>query len=100
MTNLTICLQTLALLSLSTVAAARGPAQNNFTGVPGRAIEFPDTADRLTLIVDLHTHIVFSDGHAWPKIRVSEALRDGLAALAITDHLEWQPHVIDIPHPD
>ncbi len=65
-----------------------------------RAIVFPDTADHLTLVVDLHTHSVFSDGHVWPRIRVAEALRDGLDAIAITEHLEWQPHLADIPHPD
>lgn len=68
--------------------------------VPGREISFPDTADRLTLSVDLHTHSVFSDGHVWPRIRVGEAIRDGLDALAITEHLEWQPHLADIPHED
>ena len=66
----------------------------------GRFISFPDTADHLTLTVDLHTHSVFSDGHVWPRIRVGEALRDGLDGLAITEHLEWQPHLEDIPHPD
>ena len=65
-----------------------------------RAIEFPDTADYQTLTVDLHTHSVFSDGHVWPKIRVEEALRDQLDALAITEHLEYQPHRADILHPD
>jgi hypothetical protein len=54
----------------------------------------------VTLSVDLHTHSVFSDGHVWPKIRGAEALRDGLDALAITEHLEYQPHRGDIPHPD
>ena len=66
----------------------------------GRTIEFPDTERYLTLSVDLHTHSVFSDGHVWPKIRVAEAQRDGLDALAITEHLEYQPHRADIPHPD
>jgi hypothetical protein len=33
-------------------------------------------------------------------IRVEEALRDGLDGIAITEHLEWQPHLKDIPHPD
>jgi len=65
-----------------------------------RPIVFPDTAQYKTLVVDLHTHSVFSDGHVWPKIRVSEALRDGLDALAVTEHLEYQPHLADIPHPD
>lgn len=65
-----------------------------------RTLAFPDTAEHRTVVVDLHTHSVFSDGHVWPKIRVEEALRDGLDALAITEHLEWQPHRADIPHPD
>jgi hypothetical protein len=65
-----------------------------------RAIVFPDTAQHLTLTTDLHTHSVFSDGHVWPILRVGEALRDGLDALAITEHLEYQPHRADIAHPD
>ena len=31
---------------------------------------------------------------------MSEALRDGLDAIAITEHLEYQPHISDIPHKD
>lgn len=65
-----------------------------------RLIRFPDVEGYQTLVVDLHTHSVFSDGHVWPSIRVAEALRDGLDALAITEHLEWQPHRADLPHPD
>ena len=65
-----------------------------------RKITFPDTAEYLTLVIDPHTHSIFSDGHVWPRIRVAEALRDGLDALAITEHLEYQPHLMDIPHPD
>jgi len=65
-----------------------------------RSIVFPDTEQYLTLVTDLHTHSVFSDGHVWPKIRVGEALKDGLDGLAITEHLEYQPHRADILHPD
>ena len=65
-----------------------------------RLIRFPNVAGHQTLVADLHTHSVFSDGHVWPNIRVAEALRDGLDALAITEHLEWQPHRADLPHPD
>ena len=68
--------------------------------VTDRTIIFPDTAIYKTLTVDLHTHSVFSDGHVWPTIRVGEAVKDGLDALAITEHLEYQPHISDIPHPD
>lgn len=65
-----------------------------------RKIVFPDTARYRTLVIDPHTHSVFSDGHVWPRIRVAEALLDGLDALAITEHLEYQPHLADIPHAD
>ena len=65
-----------------------------------RKITFPDTKLYMTVVLDPHTHSVFSDGHVWPRIRVGEALRDGLDAIAITEHLEWQPHLEDIPHPD
>ena len=103
-TTRTRCLAALPLLAslslLAPPAAGHGPADSSYSNLPGREIQFPDTADRLTLAVDLHTHSVFSDGHVWPKIRVEEALRDGLDAMAITEHLEWQPHLEDIPHPD
>ena len=65
-----------------------------------RAIHFPDIAGYKTLVLDLHTHSVFSDGHVWPTIRVAEAERDGLDGIEITAHLEWQPHLFEIPHPD
>lgn len=65
-----------------------------------RAIEFPDIPGYRTLKTDLHIHSVFSDGDVWPTIRVQEALRDGLDAISLTEHLEYQPHSEDIPHPD
>lgn len=66
-----------------------------------RQMRFPRTGDgALIMTVDLHTHSVFSDGHVWPSIRVEEADRDGLDALAFTDHLEHQPKGADIPNPD
>jgi hypothetical protein len=69
--------------------------------VPSRLLAFPDTRDgRRVLAVDLHTHSVFSDGHVWPTVRAWEAQKDGLSAMAVTEHLEYQPRRADIPHPD
>lgn len=65
-----------------------------------REIIFPDVPGYYTLSADMHIHTVFSDGRVWPNIRVEEALKDKLHAIAITDHLEHQPHRADIPHPD
>ncbi len=65
-----------------------------------RAISFPNIPGYITLKCDLHQHTVFSDGDVWPTIRVEEALKDGLDAISLTEHLEYQPHKNDIPHPD
>lgn len=63
-------------------------------------IKFPDVPGYHTLKCDFHIHTVFSDGKVWPSLRVEEALRDGLDAIAITDHLEWLPHQADLPLPN
>ena len=85
------------LLSLSVLGHGLAPQPPK---EEARKIIFPDTEEYLTLVFDPHTHSVFSDGHVWPKIRVGEAVRDGLDAMAITEHLEYQPHIADLPHKD
>ena len=65
-----------------------------------RLINFPDTDKYHVVSADLHTHSAFSDGHVWPNLRVAEALRDGIDLIAVTEHLELQPHISDIPHKD
>ena len=89
----TICL----FLSAITVLSAQSPSHDH---THGRKIVFPDIPGYRTLKCDFHIHTVFSDGNVWPTIRVEEALKDGLDAIAITEHLEYQPHEEDIPHPD
>lgn len=63
-------------------------------------ITYPDIPGYKTMKTDLHMHSVFSDGNVWPTIRVKEALREDLDAISLTEHLEYQPHLDDIPHPD
>jgi hypothetical protein len=65
-----------------------------------RIIEFPDIPGYKTLICDFHQHTVFSDGDVWPTVRVREAETDGLDAISITDHVEYQPHCEDLPFTD
>lgn len=60
-------------------------------------IRMPDLPGYVTLKCDLHLHTVFSDGEVWPPVRVVEAWRDGLDAIALTDHIEYQPKTNDIP---
>lgn len=88
------------LVLLLVAAVAPRPIVAQHTHAPSRAIEFPDVPGYQTLICDLHIHSVFSDGSVWPSIRVEEAIRDGLDCIATTEHLEYQPHRADIPHPD
>jgi len=65
-----------------------------------RRMFFPDLDNYKTLLTDFHQHTVFSDGNVWPTIRVEEAIRDGLDAISLTEHLEYQPYRNDIPNPD
>jgi hypothetical protein len=66
-------------------------------GQSRREIHFPDILGYKTLKCDFHMHTVFSDGLVWPTVRVDEAWREGLDAISITDHIEYQPHKKDIP---
>jgi len=73
-------------------------AQHSHSG--NHALTYPNIEGYLSLKTDLHIHTVFSDGYVWPNIRVQEALRENLDAISLTEHLEYQPHKEDIPHPD
>lgn len=60
------------------------------------AVNIPDVPGFVTLKCDFHIHTVFSDGNVWPTVRSEEAWREGLDAIAITDHIEYQPHKADV----
>ncbi len=62
-----------------------------------KTVHLPDLPGYITLKCDFHMHTVFSDGNVWPTVRVGEAFRDGLDAIAITDHLEYTPRKEFIP---
>lgn len=59
-------------------------------------ISIPDIPGYKTLKCEFHSHTVFSDGEVWPTVRVKEAWQQGLDAIAITDHIEYQVHKEDI----
>jgi hypothetical protein len=56
-----------------------------------KEIRIPDILGFQTLKCDFHMHTIFSDGVVWPSVRVDEAWKEGLDAIAITDHIEKQP---------
>ena len=56
----------------------------------------PDIPGYKTLKCDFHMHTVFSDGEVWPTTRVNEAWREGLDAIAITDHAGYNPNQADV----
>ncbi len=80
-------LSVFVLLSIATLVVAQERNE----------IAFPDIEGYSTLKCDLHTHTVFSDGNVWPTVRVDEAYRIGLDVLALSDHIEYQPHKADVP---
>ncbi len=55
-------------------------------------IHVPNLGDYQTLKCDFHMHTVYSDGVVWPTVRVDEAWREGLDAIALTEHIEYRPH--------
>lgn len=77
-----------------------GLAQPGHSHKGTRSVRFPNTTTYKVLSADLHIHSVFSDGKVWPEIRVEEALHDDVDVISLTEHLEYQPHKADIPHPD
>ncbi len=62
-----------------------------------KIVNLPDLPGYVTMRCDFHMHTVFSDGNVWPTVRVDEAVRDGLDAIAITDHLEYSPKKNYVP---
>ena len=87
------------LLVLAVVGTLSLHSQNH-SHSGAQPFNYPDIEGYKTLKTDLHIHTVFSDGNVWPNIRVQEALRENLDAISLTEHLEYQPHLDDIPHPD
>ena len=80
-----------AVVSLTALSQAHEPV------IRARSpIHFPDLPGYVTLKCDFHIHTVFSDGLVWPTVRAEEAWREGLDAIAITDHIEYQPHKADV----
>jgi len=79
----------LAVVLVVLCAGARAPDVR-------REIRFPDLPGYRTLKCDFHMHTVFSDGNVWPTVRVDEAWREGLDAIALTDHAESQSHKQDL----
>ncbi|MEX0770385.1 MAG: Sb-PDE family phosphodiesterase [Balneolaceae bacterium] len=96
----TILFTVIAIITAIPPAEAQHNHAHPDPHIHGREVVFPDIPGYHTMSTDLHIHTVFSDGSVWPDIRVQEALKDNLDVIAITDHLEYQPHKADIPHPD
>lgn len=61
-----------------------------------RPLPVPDIPGFVTIKADFHLHSVFSDGEVWPTVHVREAWRDGLDAIALTEHIEYRPHAADV----
>lgn len=91
-------MKTILSISIIFLSIFNLTAQHSHTS--NHALFYPNIEGYQTLKTDLHIHTVFSDGNVWPTIRVQEALRENLDAISLTEHLEYQPHQEDIPHPN
>lgn len=65
-----------------------------------KILHLPNLPGYVTLKCDFHMHTVFSDGDVWPTIRIDEAFRDGLDAISITDHIDYntRKNFISVDH--
>lgn len=81
-----------SLLLLSTGIHAQNPVKNKMS--------MPDVDQYKVLKCEFHIHTVFSDGNLWPTERILEAYSDDLDAIAITDHLEYRPHLDEFTNQD
>src|SRR5690606_1308378 len=59
-------------------------------------VHIPPVNGYQVLKCDFHMHTVFTDGHVWPNVRVQEAWKEGLDAIAFTEHVEYTPHSADV----
>ncbi|MEQ8220001.1 MAG: Sb-PDE family phosphodiesterase [Arenibacter sp.] len=89
-----------SVLAIAAFFTLLGLNAQTHTHSGAQPLTYPNIEGYISLKTDLHMHSVFSDGNVWPTIRVQEALRENLDAISLTEHLEYQPHKEDIPHPD
>ena len=54
---------------------------------------FPNAGEYMVLKADFHQHTVFSDGQVWPTVRVVEAYEEDLDIIALSEHIEYRPHL-------
>lgn len=83
----------LILLSISVAFPLNAQTEKN-------SLKLPKVDGYELLKCDFHMHTVFSDGLVWPTTRVSEAVREGLDAIAITDHVEYRPYLKEFASKD
>lgn len=101
MKRLSILLALFGLLNVETFAQT--PSDNGIMRLDEfrypkkrEIISIPDVNGLTVLKCDFHMHTVFTDGHVWPNVRVQEAWKEGLDAIAFTEHVEYTPHSADV----
>ena len=95
----TIISLSLSLLCIATFAQPRqvdrdNPSMLRFPVISTRTeVILPQVNGYNVIKADLHVHTIYSDGNLTSSSRIDEAWRDGLDAIAITDHIECRLNV-------
>lgn len=89
-------MKTKLLISLFTTLSLGSHAQH----ASKHKITFPKVNDYLVLKADFHMHSIYSDGSVHPSERVFEAYNEDLDAISLTDHIEYQRYIKEVPESD
>lgn len=90
-----LCVSSVSLYAQQRQQSRQNPSMLTYPVISTRTeVVLPEVNGYKVIKADLHTHTIYSDGQLTSSARVAEAWRDGLDAIAITDHIEVR-HNID-----
>ena len=88
------CVLSASLFAQQRQQSRQNPSMLTYPVISTRTeVILPEVNGYKVIKADLHTHTIYSDGQLTSSARVAEAWRDGLDAIAITDHIEVRPNI-------
>lgn len=88
------CVLSASLFAQQRQQSRKNPSMLTYPVISTRTeVILPEVNGYKVIKADLHTHTIYSDGQLTSSARVAEAWRDGLDAIAITDHIETRLNI-------